>query len=265
MQLQESKDRFEAEGIKIVGLSYDSPEILAEFSKRQGIEFPLLADSDSSSLKKLGLLNTEGKGKSKGVAFPGVIFLDKHGRIKDAFFEDSYRDRPTPGTLLARIFPNNTQKAVADEGLEFTVSQTGDTGVLGSQWELSVTFDLSEASHLYAPNKSGYIPLNLELQDNPLFKFGQPSYPEPKVIRSELLNEEYPAYTGRVTVTIPVKVAANETVKNLKESVATKIKGKLQFQICTDEVCFMPQTKDVEWSATVKPLDRQRVQEANQH
>ena len=40
-----------------------------------------------------------------GVAFPGLIYVDAEGKIVETFFEDSYRIRPTPGTVLAKLFP----------------------------------------------------------------------------------------------------------------------------------------------------------------
>ena len=264
--MQKAKSKFEAEGISIVGLSYDNPQILGEFAKRQGIEFPLLSDSDSSSLEALGLVNPEATGMTEGVAFPGIIYLDSQGKIVDAFFEDSYRDRPTPGTVLARLFP---QKAVAgeepDKDQPFTLSQTGDAGIMGSQWELLVTFNLPEKAHLYAPNEDGYVALELVPEDNEFFEFGKPVYPEPETLELEVLDQKVPVYSGLVTVRLPIKVAGTEKVKSLKETVTTRLRGKLSYQICTDTTCFMPQSVDVEWTAVVKPLDRQRSDESIRH
>lgn len=264
--MQESKPEFEAEGIQIVGLSYDNPQILKEFAQRQGIDFPLLSDSDSSSLRSLGLLNSEANGMSEGVAFPGIIFLNEQGRIEEALFEDSYRERPTPGTVLDRLFP---AKALAARGAEsphkFDLSQTGEVGVMGSQWELLLTFDLPPKSHLYAPNDQGYRPLTLRMEDNEYFDFGEATYPKPETLRIEVLNQSVPVYSGRVTVRVPVQVAATEKVKNLKNAVGTRLRGELSYQICTDTSCLMPESVSVEWSARVKPLDRKRVDEAYRH
>lgn len=261
--MQQAQSTFHAEGINIVGLSYDNPQILKEFAERQGISFPLLSDSDSSSLRSLGLVNPEATGMTQGVALPGIIYLDEDGRLADAFFEDSYRDRPTPGTVLARLFPGQTSVRNPDAPLDVVLSQTGDEGIAGSQWELLLTFNLPPKYHLYGPNESGYQALELELEENEFFEFGTPNYPQAKVLES--LGQKIPVYQGRVTLRVPVKITAGDKVKGLKEQVSTTLKGRLSYQICTDSTCLMPESVDVTWSATVKPLDRQRADTEYQH
>ena len=44
MQLQNAKQKFEAQGLKLAAISYDSPAILKDFAERHNIDFPLLAD-----------------------------------------------------------------------------------------------------------------------------------------------------------------------------------------------------------------------------
>ena len=39
-------------------ISYDSPQILAAFSTRQRITYPLLSDVGSATIKRYGILNT---------------------------------------------------------------------------------------------------------------------------------------------------------------------------------------------------------------
>ena len=59
MQLQDSKQRFEAQGLKLAAISYDSPAILKDFAKRHKIEFPLLSDANSEIIRRFNVLNTE--------------------------------------------------------------------------------------------------------------------------------------------------------------------------------------------------------------
>ena len=79
MQLQNAKQRFENNGIKIAAISYDSPAILKDFAERHKIEFPLLGDPDSKIIASFGVLNAEATGKSKGIGAPR-IFLYRLGR-----------------------------------------------------------------------------------------------------------------------------------------------------------------------------------------
>jgi AhpC/TSA family/Thiol:disulfide interchange protein DsbD, N-terminal len=262
--LQESQDAFKELGINIVGLSYDSPEILADFSNRKGISFPLLADPDSSSIKNLGLLNPEGSGMTKGMAFPGTIYLNEKGEIEELFFTESYRERLTPSTMIAKLFPDSPKSGLP-EMEKFRISQTGDTGVAGTQWELLVTFPLPNKSHLYAPNESGNIPLQLTMEESPWFEFGEPIFPKSEVMDLSAIGKKADVYSGNVTIRVPVTVSASDRVKSLKAPEQVTVTGKLSYQICTDTECEMPQERAVQWKAVIEPMDRERVEPGLQH
>src|SRR3977135_1904915 len=68
IQLQAAKSRFEKQGIKLAGISYDSVEILKYFSYRRKIQFPLLSDPDSKIIQTYKVLNSEALGQNKGMA-----------------------------------------------------------------------------------------------------------------------------------------------------------------------------------------------------
>ena len=77
---------------------------------------------------------------------------------------------------------------------------------------------------------------SLTMTDNPSLSFGEAKYPPGKV-------EDYPklgklsVYTGTVTVYVPV-----ETNADAKPG-AIQIAGKVAYQICDDNECFMPEKK----------------------
>jgi AhpC/TSA family len=45
-------------GIGLAAVSYDSREILADFSRRHRITYPLLSDVGSATIRRYGILNT---------------------------------------------------------------------------------------------------------------------------------------------------------------------------------------------------------------
>ena len=79
MQLQNAKQRFEVQGLKLAAISYDSPAILKDFAQRHKIEFPLLADPNSEIIRTFNVLNTAAKGMTKGMALPGFFYIDSSG------------------------------------------------------------------------------------------------------------------------------------------------------------------------------------------
>ena len=58
LELQSQYDSLRKDGLGLVGISYDSQDILAAFSRQHGITFPLLSDVGSETIERYGILNT---------------------------------------------------------------------------------------------------------------------------------------------------------------------------------------------------------------
>lgn len=82
-------------GVQVVGISYDSVEILKRFSDRNKITFPVLSDTGSKTIEAYGLLF------QRGLPHPGTVLIDQKGIIRAKLFEDGYRKRHKPEELLA--------------------------------------------------------------------------------------------------------------------------------------------------------------------
>ena len=111
IQLQAAKARFEKQGIKLAGISYDSVEILKYFSDRRKIDFPLLSDPDSKIIRMYQVLNSEAIGPNAGMARPGYFFIDTEGVIREKFFEAKYRERLTGNNVLSKLFPGTGRRS----------------------------------------------------------------------------------------------------------------------------------------------------------
>src|SRR5260370_4971919 len=103
--MQSAKKKFEAQGLKLAGISYDSPDILKDFAERHKIEFPLLADPNSEIIRSFNVLNTEAKGMTKGMAYPGFFYIDSSGVVREKYFTAKYTDRLTANNVIAKLFP----------------------------------------------------------------------------------------------------------------------------------------------------------------
>lgn len=110
MQLQNARRRFEAEGLKLAAISYDSPAILKDFAERHKIEFPLLADPDSEIIRSFKVLNAEAKGMTKGMAYPGFFYIDSGGVVREKYFEAKYTNRFTANNVFGKLFPELTEE-----------------------------------------------------------------------------------------------------------------------------------------------------------
>ena len=104
MQLIDITDQFEAMGLTVVAMTYDSVEMLKTVEEDQGIEFTLLHDEERTHVNRLGVLNDvdyEPGQRAYGVPFPGIFLIDADGTIQAKFAEESYRDRPDFADVLA--------------------------------------------------------------------------------------------------------------------------------------------------------------------
>jgi peroxiredoxin len=95
VQLQENIAAFNAAGIAVVALTYDAPDLQQAFVSEQGISYPLLSDIDATSIKAMGILNTEySPGDDHyGIPFPGIYVVNSDMEIVGKIFLDGYRTR----------------------------------------------------------------------------------------------------------------------------------------------------------------------------
>jgi peroxiredoxin Q/BCP len=91
---------FEAAGIQVVGLSFDSPAVLKKFADASKITFPMLSDPESRTIDAYHIRNTAAKGKAAGVPHPGTYLLDAKGVIRAKLFLENFRERHTTDALI---------------------------------------------------------------------------------------------------------------------------------------------------------------------
>jgi peroxiredoxin len=86
VDLERAQKLFAAKGIHVAGVSYDSPQILAEFSQRKSITYPLLSDASSRLIDAFGIRNVSATGAEAGIPVPGYYLISKQGVIEKRFF-----------------------------------------------------------------------------------------------------------------------------------------------------------------------------------
>jgi peroxiredoxin len=96
VQLIEISDQFEAMGLSVVAMTYDSVEVLKTVEEDQGVEFTMLHDEDVTHVNALGIRNMdyEPGQRAYGIPYPGIFLLSPDGVIQFKFAEERYQDRP---------------------------------------------------------------------------------------------------------------------------------------------------------------------------
>ena len=103
VQLQQNLKEIEATGGQVVGVSYDSVEILKRFADKSTIAFPLLSDAGSKTIDAYGLRNKEAPERWSGIPHPGTFIVDTKGVIRAKLFLEGYKERHAPEALVQAL------------------------------------------------------------------------------------------------------------------------------------------------------------------
>jgi peroxiredoxin len=83
VELEQSRALLEKNGVAIAAISYDSREILADFSRKHSIGYPLLSDRASEVIRRFGILNMNmaPELRSYGVPHPVAYLISPDGLV----------------------------------------------------------------------------------------------------------------------------------------------------------------------------------------
>jgi len=279
-------------GLGAAAISYDPREVLADFSSRRGITFPLLSDVDSAVIKDFGILNTvvaEGLGPERkdpvvaadvatyvaesgsdrgwvGIPFPGTFLLDSKGRVASRSFEEYYRERITTSNVLLKI----GQGLSPVEATETTTAHLKLTAY-PSNWNVSTGARISVAVevtpdpdiHVYAPGAEamGYRVVGLRLAAIPHLRFDDPvDYPESEIYHFKPLDERVPVYQRPFTLLQDLVVGATWRAESALAGVKVlTLTGSFDYQACDHEVCFPPESVPLSFALDLESHDTRRA------
>ena len=264
MELQGRVAELKRQGLSLAAVSYDPVAVLADFSKRRGITFPLLSDPGSATIKRYGILNTtvpETNQQSYGIPFPGTFMLNTQGVVTSRFFEQAYQERSTVGSIMARLGNNVEVQAttVSSPQLAMTSFATDRTVAPGTQFSLVLDVQPARGIHVYAPGVSGYKPIGLAVEAQPGLVMRGAQYPPSEDYHFKPLNEHVQVYQRPFRIVQDVLIDPSpQGQAALKDVSSLTIKGVLNYQACDDKLCFTPQSVPLTWTVTLRQLDRER-------
>jgi len=272
VQLLNAKQTFAAQGLKLAAISYASTSILKDFAQRHKIEFPLLADPNSEIIRIFNVLNSEAKGMTKGMAYPGFFYVDSSGVIREKYFTPKYTDRLTANNVIAKLFPELSAEVTQNVNaphLQLILEQSDRSVIPGGRVSLIAEIELPPHVHVYSPGVQGYKPIQLTLQGLPGIELQPVVYPSSKMLYLEAIQERVPVFEGKFRISQDLTVTPSRTADALR-SVFSKertisITGDLKYQACDQTVCYPPTSVAVKWQLEILPLDLHRSPKAVQH
>jgi hypothetical protein len=271
VELQNSLKRIQERGLGVAAISYDSVDILKNFSGRRGIAYPLLSDRDSKIIRAFGILNESvpAGNMALGVPNPGTYILDPNGVVVAKYFEDDFRERVTANDILLRQYgvePMSPHRTFSGKHVQLAVSATDQSVLGGERVALAIDVDLKPGLHVYAPGVEGYIPIEWKLKDTGAATFFPVVFPSSRMLHLDAIDETVPVYEGRFRLVRDVTLAPEAKLKPLLDGAGEiTIEGTLRYQACDDRLCYIPDTVPVKWTFQVGSHDRQRAPAEIQH
>lgn len=277
-----------ARGLGVAAISYDPGNVLAAFARRHGIEYPLLSDPDSETIRRYNLYNTlvdEALGPNgsdpelqkairrhvagggarpfmKGIAIPCTLVLDREGRVKARYLEDSYVERPTVSRLL--LDPGGGAGAVDSIKIE-TSYLTGavypsDLAVTaGNHFAIVARLAPKPGIHVYAPGNTGYKAVALRIAPMPGVSLPPMQFPQAETWFFAPLKETVKVFQQPFTLVQEVIVGNTKEIQAaMRSGEGLTLTGELEFQACDDKECFRPVSIPLSWKIGLRPLVTER-------
>ena len=121
---------------------------------------------------------------------------------------------------------------------------------LGKKAMAAIVLDIKDGFHAqsHKPLDPLLIKFAVKMDDNPALTFGEPIYPEPEIKEYAALGK-LSVYTGKIVLYVPVEAKADA------KPGATKISGKLRYQICDEKVCYPPEQPKFEIATEIMPAN----------
>jgi len=271
VELEGQQEALRRRGLGVAALSYDGVEVLKDFAARKRITFPLLSDPESRVIRAFGILNEAdyppGQ-RAHGVPYPGTFVVDRKGVVRSKFFEKTYVERRTAASVLTLLGETpGVAGGEADTPAFHLRAPSSNAGAApGQRVTLVLDFEMKPKMHAYAPGVHGYRPLRLVLDPQPLVTAHEPAFPAPRPYHFAPLDETVPVFEGRFRITQDVTLGDGRALADLLKTAdpGLDVTGTLEYQACSDTVCFAPATLPVKWTIKILPLDRERSPEAIQ-
>jgi len=254
IDLEAARHNFEAKGIHVAAITYDSSDILKAFANRRNIRFSLLSDHDSAIIDAFGVRNHEAEatGAKDAIAIPTYFLIAPDGTIRQRYAETQLLDRVTASYLYEMLFgsgtaqPGKVAEVPKTPHLAVTLAQSDGVAAPGARIRLTVRFSPEKGSHLYAPGAEafGYRPIRITLDSSDLYQANPPVYAHSTILEFAELQEKVPVFTTSTAITPDLWVIRSaKTNAQSAEHPDLVIHGMIEYQVCTNTTCFPPEKK----------------------
>ncbi len=197
-----------------------------------------------------------------GMAFPGTFILDRDGRVKSRFFEESYIDRSTSSSILMRV----GAKAASVVGTQLStqhldVKTYPSEAAIAPGNRFSIAFDVTPKPriHVYAPGASSYRAVSVTITPQAFVRVLPLTYPKAEIYFFKPLNERVPVYQKPFTLVQELLLEGQPDAQvALRGKDTLTLTGTFDYQACDDKVCFNPASIPLTWTLSLRAIIRER-------
>ena len=100
---QQRLSEFDARGIRVVGISVDTPEINQRQCRKVGYTFPLLSDPKAEVIRRYGVLHPGAGPKHEDIARPAEFLVDSTGTVRWVNLTENIAVRARPKEVLRAL------------------------------------------------------------------------------------------------------------------------------------------------------------------
>jgi len=97
---QQRLSDFDARGIRVVGISVDSPDVNRRHSQKLGYTFPLLSDPEAKVIRRYDVLHPRAGPKGADIARPAEFLIDSSRVVRLVDLTDNIAVRARPEQVL---------------------------------------------------------------------------------------------------------------------------------------------------------------------
>jgi peroxiredoxin len=276
VELESQANELRERGYGVAVISYDPREVTAAFSEQHHVSFPMLSDVGSATIRRFGLVNpvpewafgenaddpavkadiatyvsvVNPSKRMIGMAFPGTFMLDAEGRVTSRYFEDFYVERNTVSSIIMRLGEaRDPVRAVrlSTPQLDLTTYASEASVAPGNRFAVMLSVVPHAGMHVYAPGSEQYRVIHLMLL--PM------SYPKSTSYRFEPLNETVQVYEKPFELVQEVILDGSlQAQQAMRGQDSITIEGTLEYQACSAEICYLPQSLNLSWTVPLRPL-----------
>ena len=98
--IQQNIEQLNAQGIRPVAISVDTPEASHNLAQQQGYTFPILSDPNVEAIRRYDLVHAGAGEGGHDISRPAEFLIDSSGTVRWVNLTENYWIRATPEKIL---------------------------------------------------------------------------------------------------------------------------------------------------------------------